>query len=158
MKMAEVERDWNFLGVEIREPLVDEANRIASEKGFGNLHYVFCNAMLWLGRLLELVPRGRLQMVTIQFPDPWFKKKHIKRRMVNSELIGTLAEKLFDGGRVFFQTDIEFLDDEVAVLFRESGKFGDAPCNSNPFKVNTEREKAVEEKNLIVFRRMFVRK
>ena len=104
--MAEHERGWNFLGVEIREALVDEANRIAKERGLSNLQYEFCNAMLWLGRLLQNIPSGVLQMVTIQFPDPWFKKKHAKRRMVNSELIEAVLEKLAPGGRIFVQTDI----------------------------------------------------
>src|SRR5438046_8369825 len=44
LRMAEIEPEWNFLGVEIREPLVAEANRIAAEKGLSNLHYTFCNA------------------------------------------------------------------------------------------------------------------
>ena len=94
LQMAEVEPRWNFLGVEIREPLVAEANRIAAERGLSNLHYAFCNAMLWLDRLLSDIPDGVLRMVTIHFPDPWFKKKHAKRRMVNAELIETIARQL----------------------------------------------------------------
>src|SRR5439155_22456541 len=69
LRMAEVEPAWNFLGIEIREPLVDEANRLAAEAGLTNLHYAFCNAMLWLDRLLASFPDGLLQMVTIRFPD-----------------------------------------------------------------------------------------
>jgi len=94
LRMAEVQPGWNYLGVEIREPLVDEANRLAAEAGMTNLHYAFCNAMLWLGKLFDGVPDGRLQMVTIQFPDPWFKKRHAKRRMVNIEMIDTIARHL----------------------------------------------------------------
>jgi len=87
LRMAKLEPDRNFLGVEIREPLVDEANRIAQENELHNLHYAFCNAMLWLDRLLINIPDDLLQTVTIQFPDPWFKKRHAKRRMVNVELV-----------------------------------------------------------------------
>ena len=58
--------------------------------------------------------------MTIQFPDPWFKKKHAKRRMVNEELVETIAvNKLAIGGRVFVQTDIEFLAEEMFDLFRD---------------------------------------
>ncbi|HLA94331.1 MAG TPA: tRNA (guanosine(46)-N7)-methyltransferase TrmB, partial [Pyrinomonadaceae bacterium] len=109
LRMAEVQPGWNYLGVEIREPLVDEANRLAAEAGMTNLHYAFCNAMLWLGKLFDGVPDGRLQMVTIQFPDPWFKKRHTKRRMVNIEMIDTIARHLAHDGNVFIQTDIAFL-------------------------------------------------
>ncbi|MDM7921430.1 MAG: tRNA (guanosine(46)-N7)-methyltransferase TrmB [Pyrinomonadaceae bacterium] len=156
LRMAEAEPAWNYLGVEIRQPLVDEANRLAAEAGSMNLHYSFCNAMLWLDRLLENIPKEVLQAVTIQFPDPWFKKKHAKRRMVNPEMIDTIAQHLSPGGRVFVQTDIEFLADEMFALFREEGRFAEENIDANPFPVKTEREKAVEEKGLPVYRAGFI--
>ena len=157
LRMAKVEPDWNFLGVEIREPLVDEANRIAAEEGLENLHYTFCNAMLWLEKLISDVPEGRLQTVTIQFPDPWFKKKHAKRRMVNPELVDTVVTKLAPAGRIFVQTDIEFLAEEMFELFRSDERLTVAEITENPFPVKTEREKAVEDKDLPVYRAMFTK-
>ena len=158
LRMAEAEPTWNYLGVEIREPLVEEANRLAAEAGLTNLHYAFCNAMLWLERLLESIPAGRLQTVTIQFPDPWFKKKHAKRRMVNQEMVDTIAKHLAPSGRVFVQTDIEFLAEEMFALFRADDRFEESPTETNPFLVKTEREKAVEDKGLPVFRTLFTAK
>ena len=158
LRMAEAEPTWNYLGVEIREPLVGEANRLAEEAGLKNVHYAFCNAMLWLDRLLEGIPKGLLQSVTIQFPDPWFKKKHAKRRMVNEEMVETIAKHLAPGGRVFIQTDIEFLADEMFTLFRDDVRFEESPSDENPFPVKTEREKAVEVKDLPVYRTVFVLK
>ena len=155
LRMAEAEPGWNFLGVEIREPLVDEANRLASEGGLTNLHYAFCNAMLWLDRLIMNVPDDRLQMVTIQFPDPWFKKKHAKRRMVNAELVDTVADKLAKGGKIFIQTDIEFLAEEMHELFAADRRVIEYMCSDNPFSVKTERELAVETKQAPVYRYLF---
>lgn len=157
LRMAEAEPKWNYLGVEIREPLVNEANRLAAEAGLANVHYAFCNAMLWLDRLLEGIPDGVLQNVTIQFPDPWFKKKHAKRRMVNEEMVETIARHLAPGGRVFVQTDIEFLADEMFTLFRNDDRFVETQTEANPFPVKTEREKAVEDKDLPVYRRLWHR-
>jgi tRNA (guanine-N7-)-methyltransferase len=111
--------------------------------------------MLWLDRLLKDIPHGILQMVTIQFPDPWFKKKHAKRRMVNRKLIKAVLEKLADGGRIFVQTDIESLAEEMFELFRERKELTEITIDANPFPVKTEREKAVEDKGLPVFRAMF---
>ena len=156
LRMASAEPKWNYLGVEIREPLVDEANRLAHEAGLVNLHYKFCNAMLWLDRLLDGVPPGILQTVTIQLPDPWLKKRHSKRRMVNPAMVDTIAKHLTPGGRVFVQTDIEFLSDEMFTLFRGDERFREEPIEQNPFPVKTERERAVEEKALPVFRSCFV--
>ena len=152
LRMAEIEPAWNYLGVELREPLVDEANRLAAEANLTNLHYAFCNAMFFLDCLLADIPNGLLQMVTIQFPDPWFKKRHAKRRMVNAELVDAVVKKLADGGRIFVQTDIEFLADEMFELFRADKRLSEIVIEANPFPVKTEREKAVEDKNLPVYR------
>ena len=158
LRMAEADPSWNYLGVEIRHPLVDEANRIASEAGLTNLHYAFCNAMLWLDRLIAGIPAGLLQAVTIQFPDPWFKKKHAKRRMVNEEMVDTTARHLAPNGRVFVQTDIEFLAEEMFELFRADARLVETATDGNPFPVKTEREKAVEDKGLPVYRAIFTSK
>ncbi len=158
LRMAEAEPAWNYLGVEIREPLVDEANRLAKDAGLDNLHYVFCNAMLWLNRLLDDMPHGVLRAVTIQFPDPWFKKKHAKRRMVNTELVDTVSRHLPHGGRVFIQTDIEPLAEEMFVQFRDVKGYEELVVDRNPFAVKTEREIAVEAKELPVYRAIFVKK
>jgi tRNA (guanine-N7-)-methyltransferase len=158
LRMAEAKPEWNFLGVEIREPLVDEANKIAGESGLTNLHYAFCNAMLWLDRLLENVPNGKLQAVTIQFPDPWFKKKHAKRRMVNEELVQTVVDRLARKGTIFVQTDIEFLAEEIFELFSANQRLSEIAESDNPSSVKTERELAVEIKGLPVYRRSFKKK
>lgn len=152
LRMAELEKNRNFLGIEIRKPLVDEANEIAVEAELTNLHYHFANAMLWLGKLLEIIPKDRIDMVTIQFPDPWFKKRHAKRRMVNKELVDAVVEKLAVGGKIFVQTDIEFLADEMFNIFRSDLNLVEFPTTENPFPVKTEREIAVEEKGLPVYR------
>lgn len=157
LKMAQTESDVNYIGVEIRKPLVDEANRIAQEKNLENLHYEFCNAMIALDVLLEKLPENLLQTVTIQFPDPWFKKKHAKRRMVNTELVETIVTHLAENGEIFVQTDIEFLAEEMFELFRERADLREIKITENIFPVKTEREAAVEEKELPVFRTMFVK-
>ena len=111
--------------------------------------------MVDLKPLLAEIPCGVIQMVTIQFPDPWFKKKHAKRRMVNVELIAAVVNKLAPGGRFFVQTDIEFLADEMFELIRAESRLTESPIEANPFPVRTEREKAVENKQLPVYRALW---
>lgn len=155
LKMAEIDKTKNYLGVEIREPLVVEANGLAREANLTNLHYEFCNATMWLDRLLANLPENVLKTVTIQFPDPWYKKKHAKRRMVKDEMIEAIAKNLDLAGKVFVQTDVEFLAEEMFDLFRANERFREVKINENPFPVKTEREKAVEDKNLPVYRTIF---
>ncbi|MDQ3088904.1 MAG: tRNA (guanosine(46)-N7)-methyltransferase TrmB [Acidobacteriota bacterium] len=155
LKMAQTEPHQNFLGVEIRRPLVEEANRIAEENNLDNLHYEFCNASYSLDKLLEQIPANLLQTVTIQFPDPWFKNKHAKRRMVKDNLVETIVEHLKVSGKIFIQTDVDFLAAEMFAVFRENTSLSEIEINENSFPVKTERENAVEEKGLPIYRRMF---
>lgn len=153
LRMAEIDPFRNYLGVEIRKPLVDEASRLASEAGHANLRYAFCNAMLWLDKLIEHIPMGLIDTVTIQFPDPWFKKRHAKRRMVTPELINAVVNKLGDGGQIFIQTDIEDLAVEMLEIVRNDGRTTEETIVENPFEVKTEREQAVESRGLPVYHR-----
>ncbi len=155
LKMAEIEKDWNFLGVEIREPLVEEANRLAKEAGLTNLHYEFCNATHALDKFLEKLPAGILRAITIQFPDPWFKNKHAKRRMVKDKMVEIIVEHLTISGEIFVQTDVDFLAEEMFAVFKENTNLREIEISENSFPVKTEREIAVEEKGLPVFRRIF---
>ena len=155
LKMAEFSPACNFLGVEIREPLVEEANRLAQEKNLTNLHYEFNNATYSLDLLLAKFPADVLETVTIQFPDPWYKKKHAKRRMVNDNLVETVVGHLKFSGVIFIQTDVDFLADEMFEMFRANKNLREIELAENPFPVKTERAAAVEDKGLPIFRRKF---
>lgn len=160
LEMAHQQPEWNYLGLEIREPLVDQANEWRTKLGLSNLFYLFCNANNSLRSLLESLPAGVLQRVTIQFPDPWFKKRHQKRRVVQSQLVADLAEFLVAGGTVFLQSDVE----EVAIEMRD--RFDEHPAftrqtqkwlEHNPLPVATERELLVMSFNDPVYRALFVK-
>jgi tRNA (guanine-N7-)-methyltransferase len=153
LKMAETFPKQNFLGLEIRQPLVAEANEIAQEKGLKNIHYEFTNAMLSLDNLLKNIPLDVLQMISIQFPDPWYKKRHAKRRMVKDELVEAVGKYL--NGKVLIQTDVEFLADEMFDLFRQNESLREIEVKENPFPHQTEREISVLKRNLPVYRAMF---
>lgn len=161
LSMATLEPNWNFLGLEIREPLVIQANAKVSELGLRNLHYLFCNVSNSLKPLLESLERGTLQRVTIQFPDPWFKKRQMKRRMVQPELVDTLATYLIEGGAVLLQSDVEAVAVEMCDRFEEHPAFqkqgSDTWLATNPLPVPTEREVSTLSRGEPVYRALFVR-
>lgn len=71
----------NYLGIEIRQALVERANSWAARLGASrHVAFMYANASLWLGQLLHSYP-GPLDLVCIQYPDPHFKRKHHKRRI-----------------------------------------------------------------------------
>ena len=162
VNMAKIEPNWNFLGLEIREPLVVEANKLRSELGLTNLHYLFCNVNNSLRSLLSSLPPGSLQRVTIQFPDPWFKTRHAKRRVVQPELVAELANYLAVGGVVFLQSDMEFVAVEMRDRFAAHPAYQKVGTEEwlaeNPLPVPTEREIGTQKKGELVYRALFVRR
>ena len=161
LKMAQTETHWNFLGLEIRQPLVDDANRLCSELGLTNLHYLFCNVNASMRSLLSSLTPGTLQRVSIQFPDPWFKNRHAKRRVVQPELVTELAEYLAPGGIVFLQSDIKFVALEMCLRFAAHPAFERQGMGEwlvdNPLPVPTEREIATQNKGESVYRALFTK-
>ena len=156
--MAQLEPKCNFLGLEIREPLVEAVNKVRSELGLTNLHYIFCNANNSLKPLLSSLPKGILQQVTIQFPDPWFKNRHAKRRVAQPELVSELADYLAPGGTVFLQSDVKFVALEMCDRFSENSAFHRKNQDwlaENPLPVATERELFTLDKGEPVYRAVF---
>ena len=160
LRMAAIEPDWNFLGLEIREPLVEQANATVAELGLSNLHFLFCNVNNTLSPLLESFPENVLQRVTIQFPDPWFKKRHAKRRVVQPELVNELATYLALEGNVFLQSDVETVAREMCDRFEAHPAFhrqSETWLDDNPLPIPTEREILTLSRGEPVYRALFER-
>lgn len=159
LDMAQLNPETNFLGIEIRKPLVEFANRTKNELGLTNLHYLFGNINSSASALLSSLPENSLRTVSVQFPDPWFKKKHHKRRVIQPELVTVIVDYLAIQGQIFLQSDIE----EVAVEMRDrfagnsqlTLQHSTAWLATNPLPVPTERELYVLEQNLPVYRALF---
>lgn len=149
--------DWNFLGIEIREPLVHQANAWRDDRALTNLHYLFGNINYSIQPLLASLPAGIIQMVSIQFPDPWFKKRHQKRRVVQPELVRDLAAVMPLGSQVFLQSDVEEVAAEMRDRFAEHPAFAltrpETPwLSENPLPVRTEREQSTLSRGEPVYR------
>ncbi|MCH8505822.1 MAG: tRNA (guanosine(46)-N7)-methyltransferase TrmB [Ectothiorhodospiraceae bacterium] len=159
-ELAPKQPDWNFLGLEIRQSLVDEANQWRDRDNLTNLHYLYCNINVMSEALLESLPEGCLKRISIQFPDPWFKKRHHKRRVVQPELVEDLARFLAPDGEIFLQSDVEEVAREMCDRVAEHPAFTattDDWLPENPLPVPTEREIATQNKGEPVYRRLFRR-
>lgn len=158
LALAQQQPDWNHLGLEIRRPLVDAAEAERQELELHNLHILFANANVSLPAWLAALPAGRLARVTIQFPDPWFKKKHHKRRVLQAELLDALAGALAPGTELFAQSDVLEVIEPMVELVDADSRFqrpaGDPTpwLTANPLPLPTERERYVLEQGLPVYR------
>jgi len=97
----------NYLGIEIREALVDRANRWAEVLGLqDDVAFCFANATVALPAcFLDAYP-GPVVACLLQFPDPHWKKRHHKRRVLQPALARFLRDRVAPGGCVFLQSDI----------------------------------------------------
>lgn len=155
LQMAQAHPDWNFLGIEIREPLVIEANEQVQFIGLKNLHFCFGNINIHPSKVLSpLAPY--LSRVSIQFPDPWFKVRHQKRRVVQPALVQALAQILKTQDHIFLQSDVESVAREMGDRFLENSHFqslgGESWLSTNPLGIATEREIACGKLNRPVYR------
>ena len=85
--LALVNTSWNYLGIEIREKLVKNAKLKVKERGVKNLYFVLGNANNILNDVQSKFIIKNLKSLSFNFPDPWFKKKHYKRRVIQPDFI-----------------------------------------------------------------------
>ena len=102
--MAGAETDKNFIGVEVHRPGVGSLLNEANVAGLTNVRTFNDDAV---EVLKQCIPDGSLSRVQIYFPDPWHKKRHNKRRLVQPKFIELLRPKLKMGGVIHLATDWE---------------------------------------------------
>ena len=155
--------DWNFVGLEIREPLVKLSEKKRKKLELNNLKFLFCNVNVSLDEWLTDLDYGQLKRVSIQFPDPWFKRKHFKRRLLKTNLLNSIAKAMSNDGEIFIQSDILKLIESMTNTIDNCKYFdrkdGGDLCliDKNPYNVKTDRELLSLNKNLAIYRAMYIR-
>ena len=94
--------DWNLLGIEVYQPGIGALLLGAQRDGLNNLQVLEGDAEL---AFEANIASDSLDEVRIFFPDPWPKKRHHKRRLVQPSFIKLLASRLKPGGRLLLATD-----------------------------------------------------
>jgi len=92
----------NFLCCEVHAPGVGALLKRIGEQGLGNIRILAHDAVEVIDHML---PEQSLDGVHIFFPDPWHKKKHNKRRLIQPPLVGKLSRRLRPGGYLHCATD-----------------------------------------------------
>ena len=154
---ADAVPDHNFLGVELARNYARYcAARLARLES--------ANALVVQGdaqRLFrELLPAGSLAAVHVYFPDPWWKKRHHKRRVMNAEFLRDVARALTPGGQLHFWTDVkEYFDATLALFADQALLAGPLPVAERPaghdLDYRTHFERRVRLSELPVYRAEF---
>jgi len=103
-QIAQVRPGDDFVGIEVHAPGVGGLCKLIDEGGLSNLRIVQHDAV---EVLRDMIPEGSLAGVHIYFPDPWPKKRHHKRRLVQGPFVKLIASRLAPGGYLHCATDWE---------------------------------------------------
>jgi tRNA (guanine-N7-)-methyltransferase len=104
VEMAAAAPDTDFIGVEVHKPGVGRLLMAMGEQQLSNLR-VYCDDAVDVST--RCIADESLDRVQIYFPDPWHKKKHHKRRLVQADFVQRLRRKLKPGGVLHLATDWE---------------------------------------------------
>ena len=151
IELAEGYPEYNFIGIEVYPPGVGKVLSEIHERSLENLKVLRADAATVLDRM---VPDSSVCGFHVFFPDPWPKKKHHKRRLLQKSFMQTLARKLETGGYLYAVTDWE---DYARQILRELQELellsnpydGFAP--PRPWRPETSFQRKGEAKNHPIF-------
>ncbi len=130
--IAQQNPEWNILGLEVYRPGVGALLSKIEQRGLTNIRVIEHDAVEVLA---HMVPDDYLDGVHIYFPDPWPKKRHHKRRLIQSPFLSQLVQKLKPGGYLHMATDwpdyatqmLEVCSQEISLENRAKEGFSPRP-------------------------------
>ena len=119
-RMAQHSPQENFIGLEVHRPGVGHLLLQLEKQGISNVRVACEDGVEFLR---QRVPAGVLEGVRLYFPDPWPKKRHHKRRIVQPGFVELLAEKITAGGILHFATDWQNYAEHMLEVLRGNPAF-----------------------------------
>jgi len=117
-KIAAAHPQNNYIGIEVHTPGVGALLKEIATRELGNLRVIQHDAV---EVVRDMIPAGSLAGIHVFFPDPWHKKRHNKRRLIQSPFVRELALRLAPGGYIHCATDWEdYAQQMLAVLSEEA--------------------------------------
>jgi len=125
-QMAQFETDKNFIGIEVHEPGVGHLLMALEKHGIENVRVACEDAVPFMQ---QRIAAGSLAGVRIYFPDPWPKKRHHKRRIIQPGFVAQLARCIAKGGILHLATDwqpyaehmLEVMQSRLAIAYQVRG-------------------------------------
>ena len=154
-QIAKDNPDVNYLGIEVHRPGVGKLLNHIEAEGLINLRIIEFDALEVLDKM---VSDGGVDGFHIFFPDPWPKKKHHKRRMVQRPRTNLIAKKLKKGGYLYFVTDwypyAEFALEELNLTEGLKNRY-DGFAKKQPWRSQTKFERKGQAADRVITEIMF---
>lgn len=123
--IAQTLPDHDFIGCEVHEPGVGALLKLIGERDIGNIRIVQHDAV---EVLRDMIGEAALDGVHIFFPDPWHKKRHNKRRLIQAPFVANLVKHIKPGGYLHCATDWQpYAEQMLEVLSAEPALANTAP-------------------------------
>ncbi len=132
----------NLVGLDVRRGVVEQVKERVARAALPNVHVMAASAN---AAVEPLFAAGELARVYVFFPDPWFKKRHHKRRVITEPFVRVLHARMAPGAELHLATDQEALAAEMLALVEAHGGFENlhgpgrfAPGNTAGIETETE--------------------
>ena len=119
-EMARARPGVNFLGIEVHRPGVGHLLNLIEQQQLSNVRIICDDAV---DVLRTRIPADSLSGVNLFFPDPWPKKKHHKRRIVQPEFVALIHARLKPGGILHMATDWQAYAEHMLVVMQQADGF-----------------------------------
>jgi tRNA (guanine-N7-)-methyltransferase len=138
-KLAQENPERSYLGIELRPKFAQMANEAFAREGITNAHILACDAALAMPILFDDASIGELFVL---YPDPWWKGRHRKRRIIRPDFLDLLAPKMIPGGKLWIRTDVGPLANDMRGVLNEHAAFEVMPLDEYPQRpfLRSERE------------------
>ena len=130
--------DINYIGIEVHRPGVGSLLATIEEKQINNIR-IFCHDAVEV--LEHVIPNQSLDEIQIFFPDPWPKKRHHKRRLIQAAFVELLAKKLKNQGKLHIATDWKNYAEWIEEIIAASPMFSRLPDDTLYQRPTTKFEK-----------------
>lgn len=158
LERAEAAPGSRIVGIEIKSKWAYKVDERLKKQGVSNVQVLCGDAREILKRA---GPDGVVDKIALHFPDPWWKKRHRKRRVIGEVLLVELRRLMRVQGELFIQTDVE---DRAELYVRELQSIegftlagNDGLVEENPFSARSNREHRAIEDGLPVWRILAIR-
>ena len=127
--IAQAHPENNYLGVEVHSPGVGSLLKLIGEKQLANVRIVQHDAV---DVVEQMIRPESLAGIHIFFPDPWPKKRHHKRRLIQPRFVQSLASRLLPGGYIHLATDWQDYAEQMLIVLANEPLLENAAAGFSP--------------------------